>query len=75
MLRVQTSYNSGSLAGVIDAALNCIESTILLSRSKDRVNSSEDAYASVAKHLDGVFAEMRGISQFAPEHYASDEEL
>ncbi|GMF17260.1 unnamed protein product [Phytophthora fragariaefolia] len=66
LLRLQTAYNAGSLAGVIEACVKCVESTVLLIRSADLVSSDEEAFSPVAMRLKDVFAtmDMECISNF-----------
>ncbi|KAF4129234.1 hypothetical protein GN958_ATG21498 [Phytophthora infestans] len=67
-LNIHTSYNRGSLSGVIDVVTGTVESIILQSRDDDGATTAEDAYTAIATRLATAFVSMRGIAMFPPEH-------
>lgn len=73
MLRVQTAYNRGNMAGALTSAVSSIQSAVLLAHSKSRNTTPALAFQEVCDEISAVFAGILGITRFDPEpDYSSD---
>lgn len=67
IVRLSIAYDSGSLKGVLDAAIKSAEYAVMLSKYKDRATTADEAYVAVAESLSDVFSSISGITCFDPE--------
>ncbi|KAE9066900.1 hypothetical protein PF010_g27685 [Phytophthora fragariae] len=55
LLRMKTNYDRGSLSGVIQATVHSVKHAVLLSRSKDKARTADEAFSAVCNRLTDVF--------------------
>ncbi|EGZ14081.1 hypothetical protein PHYSODRAFT_512693 [Phytophthora sojae] len=72
-LRIKTAYNNGSLAGVIEAMASGVKNAIYLAHSRDRCQTSTDAFRAVCLRVGDVLTSAMSNTSFPPEpNYDSD---
>jgi hypothetical protein len=73
LLKLQTEYDRGILAGVIEATVLSVKHAILLAKYQDSASTAEEAYKTVCEGVSDVLGTALGTTRWDPDREAGED--